>query len=280
MDKSTQEKNGVIWVAFGDLYLSMAILSMKSLKNHNSLPCTVVTNKLVDINQIDFWDPINDKLIYLDIASSENRDVKTAIYNYASYERTLYLDCDTIIREDITMIFKYLDYFDFCIRPYIRKRTGYLGNLDILNQGAKVKDYPHFNGGVFAFRRNQANKNFFEKWGSVYNFKNIPPDQFSLVEALFESDVRILPLGIEYNYHPGIRFMFKPEDVKIVHYIDRFFPEITYEILSISKLVEEIDFNVVQYQLNIKRYMYMKKHRLYYLLYRILLMIKRNRVFS
>jgi hypothetical protein len=110
-----------------------------------------------------------------------------------------------------------------------------------------IKDLPHWNGGVVAFKKNSASEDFFNKWQDFFENDNLLIDQVSLVKALFISNVRLCPLSTEWNYHPGFRFFLGSfsNSIKIVHYLDRISPNLRKSILTISQNVSEISYHEV-----------------------------------
>lgn len=59
--------------------------------------------------------------------------------------------------------------------------------------------FPQFNGGVIAYRRTPEVIAFMERWRRAVREENLPKDQPSLRELIWESDLRVATLPEEYN---------------------------------------------------------------------------------
>ena len=136
------------------------------------------------------------------------------------------------------MAWNFLDYFDICFKfnPVKQKKPG-KGDVLILDKKYKVQQLPHFNGGMFFFKKSKLTNDFFRIWNESFNFHNSPYDQISLNEALFKSKVRILPLTGEWNYFPDLNF-FKGKVRKpiIFHYTNRISFVIEKQLIKLADL--------------------------------------------
>ena len=75
-----QSNNAICYVAFGDLYLSQALLSIKTLKRLDSATKIVLlTNINFNPSVIDFWNLHKDKILVFPESLTKNRDYKTNI---------------------------------------------------------------------------------------------------------------------------------------------------------------------------------------------------------
>jgi hypothetical protein len=73
------------------------------------------------------------------------------------------------------------------------------GNKIILDGAVQLRDIPYFNGGVIGFRKGLEVEQFFARWRQRYQFHRFKRDQPSLVEALYTTKVRLLPLAQKWN---------------------------------------------------------------------------------
>jgi len=190
---------GVVYVAFGAPYLAMALVSVVSLRVTNpTVQVCVVTNVVRDEPRTPWWKPeLGDRWLYLDETTDKNRNFKTGIYRLSPFDLTLYLDCDTMVLDDIAPLSRYLQYFDFLICPAYRpsaaeKRT-------ILGGIFRYRQDGHFNSGVFAFRRGQHIEEFFDLWNMRFHALGDRLDQPALLEALYLGKIRIFPLPAKWN---------------------------------------------------------------------------------
>jgi hypothetical protein len=239
---------GAVYVALGPEFLAMALVSIKSLKIFNpDIPVLLITSERFEISKAPFLDLVSDRIEIVDVKRSENRRVKLSVYSMSPFEKTLYIDCDTYITQNLDLIFSYLDYFDvaFRLNDRFQVRRG-KGDCSIIDGKYLVSQLPHWNSGVFAFTKSLQSQTFFDSWKQKFVELGNPFDQVSLADAVFSSEARILSLPFEWNFHPGITF-FKGKDrgAKIVHYTNRISPTLQREILRVSELVG-IDTSVVE----------------------------------
>jgi hypothetical protein len=190
---------GVVYVAFGAPYLAMAIVSLISLRVTNpSIPVCIVTNVVRQPPKKSWWQPeIGDEWIYLDKLTEENRNAKTNAYKLSPFDRTLYLDADTMVLTDISIVYLFLDYFDILLCSVYN--PGKREKRRILGKKLRYTEDGHFNSGVFGFKRCDAAEEFFSLWNERYNKLGYRLDQPSLVEAYFLSRARLFPLPNRWN---------------------------------------------------------------------------------
>jgi hypothetical protein len=194
------EELGVIYVAMGAPYLAMALTSIASLRVFNpATPVCVVTNVSKGPPRLPWINTAQDlKWINVDEVTLRNRFVKLDMYGYSPFRKTLYLDCDTLVLSDISKMAFFLDYFDLALTPVDHgpeidaKRMLFDGTV-------RLGDISHFNGGVIGFKKNQRVEQFFDYWRTRYSSLRFKRDQPSLLEAFYQSDVRLLPLAQRWN---------------------------------------------------------------------------------
>lgn len=248
-------KKGVVYLAFGHLYLVMALFSMRTLrKQNNELPVMIITNINIDLNKFEFWDNKRDILKVLDFTDEKNREIKTNIYEHVPFEKVAYIDADTYILGNFINIWKFLDYFDLALKLNSKKQTTLgKGNQLILDSKTYVYDLPHFNGGVFFFKKTDSTKDFFNTWSMFFIKRKIEYDQVSLVDALFNSKVRILPLTSDWNYFPNWKYYFEKKNKPyILHYSNRISYSLEVELLKIARVLG-FETNSLCKQINFKR---------------------------
>ena len=138
------------------------------------------------------------------------RSIKTRLYDLApkQWKRILYLDADTEIVNDISVLFHWLkdDGFEFLIctnpdgyktleagkRPDNVEETDY--TIQQLGNGGIVQP----NGGVFGFRRNAITKKFFKAWHTEWQRWG-KRDQHALLRAMRQVPLRWLLLNNWFN---------------------------------------------------------------------------------
>jgi hypothetical protein len=197
------EKCGCLYVAFGRPYLIQALNSFQSLRKVSpSLPVCILTNTFPEApSEFREWDKTADVWLYVEASNSQNRLFKTDLLRYTPFQKTLYLDCDTEILNDITLVFDLLDYWDIALHL---KDEGYSphkekGRQIVLDGKAAVFELPHWNSGVILFAKNPRVEEFFTLWNRYYKVGLTQYDQVSLVEAIFRCSCRILSLDGRWN---------------------------------------------------------------------------------
>jgi lipopolysaccharide biosynthesis glycosyltransferase len=214
MDKNISK--GVLYITAGEKYIQEACHSVASLKSNSpQLKATILTNTL--IQNMDF-----DEQVLLKNPDYSFLDKVRNIY-LSNYDRTLYLDSDTFICDDILEMFDLLDNFDIALSH----APGRFASGNNYHTYKMPESFPEMNGGVIMFKKSAKIDRFFENWLNFYskdielhrkngNMKHNVHDQPSLRWALYASSLRIATLTPEYN----CRFIFPSyisHKVKILH---------------------------------------------------------------
>jgi hypothetical protein len=256
-----KNKEGAVYIAFGYLYLVMALFSMRTLKKRNiTLPVMIITNIDFDFKKLEFWSEAIDSIQLVNLDPRENRQIKTDLYKFVPFNRVAFIDADTYILNDIKNAWKFLDYFDLALRvnPTKQKKIG-KGDQLVIDSNTYVRDVTHFNSGVIFFKKSENTKNFFSLWTKYFKERNSPYDQISLVDAIFKSEAKVLPLIEDWNYFPDLRYYIgKVEPPYIVHYTNRISYLLETEFIKIAKLLGfEVD--ELRNQIKLKRLTRKKK---------------------
>jgi len=211
---------GVVFVAFGYKYLMMTAHSAVSVKQTNpDLDVAVLTN--LKLNRDFLWHDrkLFDHVVHFDLENKDNRLIKTNLYEHSPFDRSLFLDCDTEVVDDVSVGFKYLDRFDLAFRPHDYP-VSYKDDYQI-NIGIPTKDFSHWNSGVFFFKKNEKTKAFFKTWHEAHKKFGYSMDQPSLVYAIYNNDVRVLPLNLTWNIgQPLLKTADRriAENLRVLHY--------------------------------------------------------------
>tara|TARA_B100001093_G_scaffold518499_1_gene603573 strand:+ start:2069 stop:2929 length:861 start_codon:yes stop_codon:yes gene_type:complete len=192
--KTDKIKNhGYLYIAFKKNFLDEAILSALSLKQNTKKKIAIFT----DIKD----ERLNKVFDFIGIINPSNIRSKVDFISKSPFKKTVYLDSDTFIKNNIDDIFEILNYFDVvgCIDS-ARKRK-YIS--DKISEYAKIPyGFSEINGGVLAFKSNKKVNFFLEIWKKKF-FKYLKEtsgwDQPSLRIALWNSKVKLHILPPEYN---------------------------------------------------------------------------------
>jgi len=186
------KEQGVIYIATGEKFAAMAVQSAKSLKLHcPDLPVHIFTD--CDAASHNCFDSST-------IIPDPHRRSKLDYIFETPYQKTLYLDADTRICEDITHMFDLLDRYDIAL-AYVNSRTKTLKRY-LRWSGQAPKIFLPLNGGVILFNKTDPVMEFFQSWRKAYHKEGHKADQFTLREQLWLSDLRLLILPPEYNCRP------------------------------------------------------------------------------
>ncbi len=251
-EEKGQKDFGVLYLAFGEPYLAMALLSASTLRETNSsVPFCIISNINFDTEKIDFWDPKKDILIYLEKNSSLNRTIKVSLDKYTPFKKTIFLDSDTLVLNDISRAKLYLDFFDIAIKLNNNFKTlKGKGDVSILNDRIKVSDVPHWNSGVIMFNKNKNTGLFFQKWSELYHKHSVSYDQVSLAETVFTSNIKFLSLSSECNLHPlllSTEKRLKEKGVIVIHYSSKISDTIVKKIYYYNNIFKGSEFKIKQF---------------------------------
>lgn len=177
---------GFVYAATGATHVALALNSAASLRRASPNA------------QIDFWTDAEvpsgpfDAVYRLDRA---HHRPKFEALRRSRFERTVYLDADTLILADISDIFVALERFDVAV-AHVFRRNNFWGRQ-------WRKPYPaalcELNGGVIGVRRSPAVDAFLKDVEEVVIARG-GPDQPVFREMLLESELRLWVLPPEYNY--------------------------------------------------------------------------------
>ena len=209
-------RQGILYSAFGDRYLTEAKQSVASSLLVNPCPHHIFCDALPD----DSIQGVTYEVVENPIGNIRTQKMRSLLAS--PFERTIYLDTDTLVVEPLMDIFDVLDRYDLAMTH----APAYRGMDDPEIPPA----FYEFNGGVIAFRRSDAAVNLLTNWLETYEqwldspppfvmssqHQSHLPDQPSLRRCAWLSSARIYVLGPEFNYRtpfPG----FACGKVRVVH---------------------------------------------------------------
>lgn len=216
-------EEGVTYIAFGRTHYVMALFSASSFRRTNpGRGVRIVTDIHIPLDQaFEDFDPTTDSSCFVQSSAERNRAFKTSANRYSPFPRTLLLDADTVVLQDLDLPFRLLNHADLLLKPDPKgqnrdwQREEWVLDLGVLG------DIPSWNGGVVFFRRSTVTDEFFDSWHSGLLERGSEFDQPSLVEAIITSSARVLPLDERWN-SPTSRFRKSGErsgPTRILHYM-------------------------------------------------------------
>lgn len=223
---------GVVYLAFGDLFLAMALRSAATVKELDpSVGTCIVTNVASPSVLAPATRGLVDHWVHSEQATSDNRLTKVRILDHAPFDKTVYLDADTLVLGHLRELFVMLDWFDVAVRLNPFGRGGGKGRWEVLG-GLQTGQLPHWNSGVIAFRRGAGARDFFDAWSNAYARVGASSDQVSLVEAVFNTGARVLSLDVRWNCPLGLHLARGKEmGTKVLHYTSKMPRPVAAEIL-------------------------------------------------
>jgi hypothetical protein len=178
--------DGVIYVAAGPDYLDLAMRSARSLRALNpGLPVDLFTDQAVGPGPFDRVRPVPD-----------GPTPKLAALPATRFDRTLYLDCDTLALAPFGDLFEILDRFELAVAHDMRRMSS------LIRESAKEAPpyaFPQMNAGVMLYRRSETMLAFLREWQRRYDEAGKLRDQPTLRDLLWASDLRFYVLPPEFN---------------------------------------------------------------------------------
>lgn len=191
---------GVVYVTYGGKAIKAARESIQSLRRfHSDLSVAVVSDTDPTIQ--------DTKFIYHPDEDPGARAAKLATYGLSPYERTLYLDADTVVVSSLGGGFNLLDRFDLVLATDLTMaEVGVLGGEHTYSQQERETTRQELPTsrltqcacGMVFFRKSPATKKFFKVWQTEWQRWKWR-DQGAFLRAIHKTPVRLLVLPVEWN---------------------------------------------------------------------------------
>jgi hypothetical protein len=237
---------GCLFVAFGEAHLVLSLIAIRSLKEKNGdLSVQLITNVDVNLDFFDFWDSNVDTLTHLTLETEQNRLIKTNLIEYTVFDKTLFIDSDALINDDISKIFEFSEKFDLGIKLNWRPQTIEEKSRHQVSKNLSVGDFSHWNSGVILFTKNASTTSFFTEWRHNFVELGSPFDQPSLAKTLYSMpDLRFISLDERWNSSgPVFNRQGWSRWVKIFHYTNMITPQIFVEIKNLEPALKQQNIN-------------------------------------
>jgi len=204
-------REGFLYVANQKKFIDEAMISSRSLRQFSKLPIALVcTHEIASKEVYAFFDDviIHDEMkqyIYL---------AKVLGIQLSPFDRTIFLDTDTFICDDISPLFELMELVD--IATSIEKShhtTDKIKNIRFKNI------IPEFNSGVIVYKKNEITERLFKDWFQVCVDNKMGNDMPGLRESVIKNfkAVKFVILPEEYNSH-GYKSMLQLNGkVKVIH---------------------------------------------------------------
>lgn len=212
---------GIYCVAFGEPARACAVQMMTTAKTHlPEIPIALAAAR-----------PIGLEDIFIEVEDSDvgGRRAKLRAYELApaEWQAVLYLDVDTEVVGDIRLYFQLVEdgwEFVICKDPHLMdtmksfQRANNLAETREIEQELYTLNTLQFNGGVWAFGRNERVAAFFRRWQVEWE-KHAGRDQGALIRAMYADPLKVIVLGNEWNTFP--KYMRGVTTAGLMHYPGR-----------------------------------------------------------
>lgn len=182
-------RDGVIYVASGRDYRDLAVASARSLRAVSPGLAVDLYTDAPEAVPAGLFDRVHR------IERPEPRS-KLSCMAETRFERTLFLDADTLVMNPLGDLFELLDRFDCAMAHDVRRAS------DLVQEGLTARTpyaFPQLNSGVLLYRRSPAMLAFLAEWLRRFKAAGLSRDQIVLKDLLWESDIRFYVLPPEFN---------------------------------------------------------------------------------
>lgn len=206
------EDKGVLYIAMGDGFYEEAKISAESLKENNpGLQTCLITDKdreddAFDEVRIEEPNEGSDKIQYMD---------------NSPFNKTLLLDTDTLIFDDITELFDLLEQFDLAFAHNPKRISNNIQTGEKNTFEDVPKAFPELNGGVILFENDDKFADFAQDIREMYSarqekYGKVMAEQPVFRKILYNSDMKFTILPPEYNCRLSLGGVLS-EKMKIAH---------------------------------------------------------------
>jgi len=202
--KDTGSKRGIYCVAFGDPARTVCLRMMKSAKKHMpDIPICLCSDRKIGPEDVLVVQPDSD---------IGGRRAKLRAYDLspAEWQSVLYLDADTEVVGDIRLYFQLIEdgwEFVICKDPHLMDTMHAFRRRNNLSELAETEKAVHtlhtlqWNGGVWAFGRNERIARFFARWQTEWE-RYAGRDQGALIRAMYSEPLKTYVLSNHWNTFP------------------------------------------------------------------------------
>jgi len=173
--------NGLLYVAFGEKFDVMAAKTIAYSQRFTDLPITVLTNIT---NRCTGWAKTRDvNFIEIKDITGNNRNYKTSMINYSPYDKTIYMDVDSVIQQKgIEKAFDKLNGSDIMLNVYGKwtDRVPLSYYRVAMHRLAVTIPIMIYYGAFIGFSKTDTAKKFFLAWNKNWKKSGIQREMPSL----------------------------------------------------------------------------------------------------
>ncbi|MDO6680823.1 putative nucleotide-diphospho-sugar transferase [Oceanobacter sp. 5_MG-2023] len=180
--------NGFVYAATGDIgYTQLAIRSARSLKAQcPDYPIDLFTDQPCDDDVFDQVHVYEDSWFRAKIDALQD----------SRFEKTVYIDADTFVIDDISDVFFILDRFDIAA-VHDQARASHHGQR--IHKLSFPESFPALNSGVVGIRKTEETTAFLNTWKRLMQETGSNADQPLFRELIWLSNLHVHILPTEYN---------------------------------------------------------------------------------
>jgi hypothetical protein len=205
VERGTAAKRGIYMVAFGGPARESGRRLQESIRKHMpDVPICCCGAKPLGLEDVFVEQPDSD-------VGGRRAKLKAYELSPAEWQSVLYLDADTeVISPDVVRYFEWVEAgweFVICKDPHLMDTMAAFGRRNNVAEMTDTEEVVHtlntlqYNGGVWAFTRNERVQRFFQRWQTEWE-KHAQRDQGALVRAMYADPLKVLVLGNEWNTFP------------------------------------------------------------------------------
>ncbi len=195
--------NGFIYIVFGEASFEQFQMSLQSLRRFHTESVTVISDMAEHRFNAEWCHVIKAELPYR-TGKYDACFFKTQLWNLTPYERTIYLDCDTLVTQTLEALFK-VEGIALAV-DYFRDIATLLRNEPITDDWKYTFETchwydPYFNTGVIAFKKTNLTLRLFAQWEHEL-LKTKQTDQYAFVRAISYTGGHVSKLDEAFNKFP------------------------------------------------------------------------------
>jgi hypothetical protein len=158
-------EKGLLTIAIGKKYARQAkYLACSCMLNSPHVLRSVITD------QMEFLTGLYDIIIPFNREYEDIFSLKTRLHLYTPFEKTLYLDADSLVFNNFDCYWKILDYRSFVYEGAMVNQGDWYLNIENLINQLNLPWLPIFNSGMFLFDKSEKAGNIFDT--AYYYFVN------------------------------------------------------------------------------------------------------------
>ncbi len=191
MKTNSNTAQGVIYVATGEKYIRSAIRSAWSVRRL----CPGLLVHLFSDLELGLFAHNGDSPFHShSLIENPHPRSKVDYISQSPFAETLFLDTDTEVVVDLREVFTLLEKYDLALtHDCIRNTPKTKWKRDL------PPSFPEFSSGVMLFRQTPEVVQLLQTWSKNYHAAGFFPDQITLRELLWETELKIGTLPPEYN---------------------------------------------------------------------------------